>query len=149
MNFLSIDVIHSGDLAASNDYFEHYYVDPWARAPVYLVGIWFGWYLHVTKESPIRLSKVYISRLLIIKKKQRIKKNNFFIFYKPVVALAWTLSTAAGLAIVYGMKPYVDESKVPEISLAVSMTYGPLHRTAWAIVIGWIIFACSRGYGGQ
>ncbi|EFX71086.1 hypothetical protein DAPPUDRAFT_60562 [Daphnia pulex] len=112
-----------GDLATSNDYFEHYYVDPWARAPVYLVGIWFGWYLHVTKESPIRLSK-------------------------PVVALAWTLSTAAGLEIVYGLTPYVDESKVPEISSAVSMTYGPLHRTAWAFVIGWIIFACSRGYGG-
>ena len=66
-----------------------------------------------------------------------------------MVALAWTLSTAAGLAIVYGMTPYVDESKVPEISSAVSMTYGTLHRTAWAFVIGWIIFACSRGYGGK
>jgi peptidoglycan/LPS O-acetylase OafA/YrhL len=65
-----------------------------------------------------------------------------------VVAISWTLSTAAGLAIVYGMTPYVDESKVPEISSAVSLTYGPLHRTAWAFVIGWIIFACSRGYGG-
>jgi hypothetical protein len=60
LNLFSIDVIlYSGDLATSNDYFEHYYVDPWARAPVYLVGIWFGWYLHVTKESSIRLSKVY------------------------------------------------------------------------------------------
>jgi hypothetical protein len=35
-----------------------------------------------------------------------------------------------------------------EISSVVKMTYGPLHRTAWACVIAWIIFACSRGYGG-
>lgn len=46
------------------------------------------------------------------------------------------------------MTPYVDRSQVPEISSAVSMTYGPLHRFAWGIAIGWIIFACSRGYGG-
>ena len=84
------------------------------------------------------------------KKRNRIKLWNSLLFLlKPLVALAWTLSTAAGLAIVYGMTPYVDESKVPEISSAVSMTYGTLHRTAWAFVIEWIIFACSRGYGGK
>lgn len=60
----------------------------------------------------------------------------------------WTLSTIVSLAIIYGLTPYLDESKVPEIDPAVSMTYGPLHRTAWAMVIAWIIFACSRGYGG-
>ena len=35
-----------------------YYDTMWFRAPSYLVGIWVGWYLHVTKESPVRLSKV-------------------------------------------------------------------------------------------
>jgi hypothetical protein len=78
LNLFSIDVIlYSGDLAASNDYFEHYYVDPWARAPVYLVGIWFGWYLHVTKESSIRLSKV--SKSFIILKNNSFKKFPFLL----------------------------------------------------------------------
>lgn len=58
------------------------------------------------------------------------------------------LSTAVALAIVYGLSPYVNQSTVPEISFAVKISYGPLHRTAWACVIAWIIFACSRGYGG-
>ncbi|XP_032794832.2 nose resistant to fluoxetine protein 6 [Daphnia magna] len=112
-----------GDVSTSADYFNHYYVKPWTRAPPYLVGIWFGWYLHVTKQSEVRLAKL-------------------------LVALGWTLSTIVALAIIYGLTPYVDRSQVPEISSAVSMTYGPLHRFAWGIVIGWIIFACSRGYGG-
>lgn len=67
---------------------------------------------------------------------------------KVLVSLGWTLSTAVGLAIVYGLTPYVDQSEVPEVSPVVHMIYGPLHRAAWAFVIAWIIFACSRGYGG-
>jgi hypothetical protein len=54
-------------MASTTDYFEHYYVKPWTRAPVYFVGIWFGWYLHVTKESQTRLSKV--KQIVITKKK--------------------------------------------------------------------------------
>ena len=73
----------------------------------------------------------------------------FVICNKPLVALGWTLSAVVGLAIVYGLYPYVDPSEVPEISSLLKMTYGPLHRTAWACVIAWIIFACSRGYGGK
>ena len=133
----------SDDLATAADYNDHYYVKPWTRAPVYLVGIWAGWFLHVTKQSQGRLAKVnnlYFSNLplqLII--------NSLL---KPLVVLGWILSAAVGLAIVYGLAPYVDPSKVPEISSLLKMTYGPLHRTAWAFVITWIIVACSRGYGG-
>lgn len=74
--------------------------------------------------------------------------NVLHVLFKLLVSLGWTLSTAVGLAIIYGLTPYVDQSKVPEVSPVVQMTYGPLHRTAWAFVIAWIIFACSRGYGG-
>jgi hypothetical protein len=43
----------------------------------------------------------------------------------------------------------VNEELVPTINWAVKMTYGPLHRTAWALVLGWIIVACIHGYGGE
>lgn len=111
------------NLGTASDFFDHYYLKPWTRAPPYLLGIWAGWYLHITKESPCRLSKT-------------------------LTAMGWTISAAVGLAVVYGLAPYVDQSEMPDISSTVSIIYGPLHRTAWACVIAWIIFACSRGYGG-
>lgn len=51
-------------------------------------------------------------------------------------------------AVIYGLVPYLDETAVPEIPNAVSLTYGALHRTAWALAVSWVIFACIRGYGG-
>ena len=64
------------------------------------------------------------------------------------MALGWTLSIGVLVAVLYGMYPYIDENKVPEIDPAIAMTYGPLHRTAWAVALAWLVFACSRGYGG-
>ena len=45
----------------------------------------------------------------------------------------------------------LDAMKVPEkeLSLAASAVYGGFHRFAWAVAIGWVVFACCRGYGGQ
>lgn len=71
-----------------------------------------------------------------------------FIF-QVLIAVGWFTSAVVGLAVLYGLAPYVDISKVPEIDPALKMTYGPLHRTAWAMSIAWIIFACTRGYGGR
>ena len=64
------------------------------------------------------------------------------------VTVGWILSISIGLAVVFGLVAYLDEDQVEEIPLAVSLTYGPLHRTAWAVSVGWIIFACVKGYGG-
>ncbi|XP_032794863.2 nose resistant to fluoxetine protein 6 [Daphnia magna] len=102
---------------------DYYYTKPWTRAPPYIVGVWLGWFLHVTKESQKRTSKI-------------------------ILVIFWTLSSAIILAVIYGLVPYLDENKVPTIDPAISLCYGSLHRAAWAIAVGWIVYACTRGYGG-
>jgi hypothetical protein len=37
---------------------DYYYTKPWTRAPPYIVGVWLGWFLYVTKDSQKRTSKV-------------------------------------------------------------------------------------------
>ena len=38
---------------------------------------------------------------------------------------------------------------VEPLSLAENAIYGAFHRFAWSVAIGWVVFACCRGYGGR
>ncbi|XP_069136396.1 nose resistant to fluoxetine protein 6-like [Argopecten irradians] len=58
---------------------------------------------------------------------------------KAKVVLGWSLSTVIGLILVY------DRFKT---SLGVSMVYIAFCRFAWSLVVAWVIFACTTGYGG-
>ena len=64
------------------------------------------------------------------------------------MAIGWALATAVGLAVVYGLVPYLNEEEVPEMNSFARVSYGSLHRLAWSIAVGWLIFACVHGYGG-
>ncbi len=59
------------------------------------------------------------------------------------------MSTAIILAVIYGLIPYLDETAVPAIDPTVSLFYGSLHRTAWAMAVAWMVYACTKGYGGK
>jgi hypothetical protein len=59
------------------------------------------------------------------------------------------MSSAIILAVIYGLIPYLDETAVPAIDPTVSLFYGSLHRTAWAAAVAWIVYACTKGYGGN
>ena len=75
----------------------------------------------------------------------------------------WAIAFAIGLAVVYGLNipsltvgdssgVTVDDFMTPpekELSLAAHAVYGGFHRFAWAVAIGWVVFACCRGYGGN
>lgn len=65
------------------------------------------------------------------------------------MASGWTLAICILLIVTYGMVPYANPGEVPEIDNLVRVSYGSLHRLAWAISISWIIFACTHGYGGK
>lgn len=65
---------------------------------------------------------------------------------KALVLVGWLLSTAVALSIVLGLFPYHDPAEtIPRVEATI---YAGLHRFAWGVVISWIIFACSRNYGG-
>ena len=64
------------------------------------------------------------------------------------MAVGWALATAVALAIVYGLMPYLNETQVPQMNSFARVSYGSLHRLAWSIAVGWVIFACVHGYGG-
>ena len=75
--------------------------------------------------------------------------------------LLWAAAFAIGLAVVYGLNIPIRQvgnanvvtidqinTDYEELSLAAHSVYGGFHRFAWAVAIGWVIFACCRGYGG-
>jgi hypothetical protein len=100
-------------------YMEWNYYKPWCRFSPYIVGIFLGYLLHITKSKPFKMSKV----------------ANLW---------GWTIAAATGMAIVYGL----DIPSGRSLSMAENIIYGGFHRLAWAIAVSWVIFACSRGYGG-
>ena len=53
----------------------------------------------------------------------------------------WLLSTVLGLALVFGLYH-------SQLSDTTEQAYLVLARSAWSIVIAWIILACALGHGG-
>ena len=60
----------------------------------------------------------------------------------------WTIAVATGMAIVYGFDLTSEPVWQRRLSMTENIIYGGFHRLAWAIAVSWVIFACSRGYGG-
>jgi hypothetical protein len=62
------------------------------------------------------------------------------------VCAGWLLAAVGFLGVLYGMLPFQQPDYVYD-ALESSM-YNCLHRAIWSFAIGWIIFACVKGYGG-
>lgn len=59
--------------------------------------------------------------------------------------LAWLASLSTMIAILFA--PY-SAFKGHQPSLTEAALYLSIHRTAWAIALGWLVFACSTERGG-
>ncbi|XP_071445527.1 O-acyltransferase like protein-like [Hetaerina americana] len=101
--------------------FTNVYTRAYARAGPYLVGMGLGFFLHKYKEK-----KVVIPKYL--------------------VAVGWMLSITSCLAVIFGVYGLMQLDH--PYNVWESSFYAGLHRTVWAVGVGWVIFACCHGYAG-
>lgn len=95
------------------------YTKPYYRLPAYLVGMILGYIMFKLDGK-----KVYISRL--------------------TCTALWTVAIFMLMSTVYGL--YRGSTVQHSQSLAVF--YRTVSSTSWSVAVGWIAFACIKGYGG-
>lgn len=70
-----------------------------------------------------------------------------FVESKAIVVGGWVTTGLIALLVIYGLVPYMDERiPVPDVA---RVLYASFHRPAWTIATAWVIFACTKGYGGK
>ena len=57
----------------------------------------------------------------------------------------WLFAFVSAVCVLYIVDPYKD---VGPTHLG-SVFYLGLHRVAWTFSLGWVVFACFHGYGGE
>ncbi|XP_068154784.1 nose resistant to fluoxetine protein 6-like [Drosophila tropicalis] len=91
------------------------------QASTYLIGLLFGYFLHVNRGKSFKLNGI-------------------------VVWLLWLTSVGLLFACILGLYGFTKTaSSVPYLSEAF---YLSLTRIAWPLALCWIVFACIQGYGG-
>ena len=61
----------------------------------------------------------------------------------------WLAATGLALGALWGVDGYGIHVENDLPSLAESIFYNAFHRVAWSLALGWVIFACVKGYGGE
>ena len=57
--------------------------------------------------------------------------------------MLWILSIALGLLMVLGVYPMFENGYTRVEAVA----YAALFRIGWSLVLSWVVFACTKGYG--
>ncbi|XP_045494787.1 O-acyltransferase like protein-like [Colias croceus] len=98
----------------------YYYINTLTRAPPFLVGMVFGYLLHVWRNEKVEISKIMniIIWLLVL----AVQALTVYSSY-PIMQSTWDNQTADNL-----INSFV--------------------RPAWALALGWVIFSCVHGYAG-
>ncbi|KAH8343235.1 hypothetical protein KR059_007266 [Drosophila kikkawai] len=108
-------------LNPKNDSMKKIYFSTHTRASPYLIGILFGYFLHVNRGRSFKLSRA-------------------------AVLLGWLVSLALLFTCLFALFPYAKHQETP--STLEEAFYLTLTRIAWPLGLCWLVFACMQGYGG-
>ncbi|KAH8396111.1 hypothetical protein KR222_003465, partial [Zaprionus bogoriensis] len=90
------------------------------RAAPWIVGLLFGYFLHVNRGRTFKLNRL-------------------------AVWLGWILSLALTFTCLFALYPNTNTLTMPILDEAF---YVALTRIAWPLALVWVVFACKYGYGG-
>lgn len=98
-----------------------WYTGAQARSGPYFVGIIFAYFMHNSRDKKITIPFIW-------------------------VCIGWLTCFVSIAAMIFGPMNIVNPDK-EENSIGAGL-YSAITRPLWGVAIGWIIFACHRGYGG-
>ncbi|XP_013185281.2 LOW QUALITY PROTEIN: O-acyltransferase like protein [Amyelois transitella] len=101
-------------------YTQHYYINTLTRCPPFFVGMIYGYVLHVNKGKKLRIPKMQSLAL-------------------------WILAIGIIVTVVFTTHTIIQLDWDNQLA---DNFINSFMRPVWALSIGWIIFACSKGYGG-
>ncbi|XP_054710298.1 uncharacterized protein LOC129219995 [Uloborus diversus] len=113
------DVIFSDESRKTREYFNYYFFRPYPHIGPYIIGLLLGYILAV--KPTFKLSK-------------------------KIQVLCWALAFTSSFSIIYGS---VDWNRGRKPTVAETVFYASLSKSAWALSVAWVIFACATGYGGH
>ncbi|XP_064459149.1 nose resistant to fluoxetine protein 6-like [Ornithodoros turicata] len=64
---------------------------------------------------------------------------------RPMQAALWALAAVIGFSVVFGPYKWYRGADYDTVD---AVLYASTHRTAWAVSLGWVTFACATGRGG-
>uniref|UniRef100_A0A2A4JTY7 Acyltransferase 3 domain-containing protein n=1 Tax=Heliothis virescens TaxID=7102 RepID=A0A2A4JTY7_HELVI len=104
----------------SEDFFNKYYVNPLTRASPFVVGLIFGYILHLNRGKKVKINLI-------------------------LATILWICATVIALLIIYSFYPITQLDWDNQFA---DNMINSFMRPAWAMFVGWMIFACVHGYGG-
>ncbi|KAH8274711.1 hypothetical protein KR026_001879, partial [Drosophila bipectinata] len=108
-------------ITETEDAMKKIYFSTHTRASPYLIGVVFGYFLHVKRGKSFKLNWM-------------------------AVILGWALSWALLLCCIFGV--FAQQKNFETPSTLEEAFYLTFTRIAWPLGLCWVVFACMHGYGG-